>query len=91
MKIASLRDMMRFLLPAVIFATALWAQPNTEKKDSFYFEGNKIFATSDTKFQLISADELSKLSFIEYKLNSQPFRKYFGPISIVEEGEHRLL
>ena len=83
---------MKKILAAVLSLSFVWAQGSKEtSNDSFYFEDKKIFATAQTKFSLVSNDELSKVSFTEYKIDSQPFRKYFEPISIVEEGEHRLL
>jgi len=67
---------------------------NTENKNlksAVYSDGKATYATSATKFELNSSDQLSQLSFTEYKVDDQEFIKYSTAISIKSEGPHRIL
>ncbi len=55
---------------------------------SFTGDPNKpaMFVNSKTTFDLASADDLSGLDFIEYKINEQEYTRYTVPISLSKEG-----
>jgi hypothetical protein len=55
---------------------------------SFTGDPNKpaMFVNSRTTFDLASADDLSGLDFIEYKINEQEYTRYTVPISLSKEG-----
>lgn len=73
-------------------ADAVDEQPDP-KKDStgkIYKEGNVYHASCNTKFKLRSGDALSKLSYVEYRIDDSPAIKYGDPFEIEQEGMHRI-
>lgn len=56
-----------------------------------YSDGKMTYATSETKFELKSLDQLSSLSYIEYKIDDSVFQTYHHPFSIPDEGLHRIV
>ena len=49
------------------------------------------YANSWVQFSLVATDELSKVDFIEYKIDKSAFLKYTGAFSIQEEGPHTIV
>ena len=74
-------------------ANAVDEQQPDPKKDGtgkIYKDGNVYHASCNTKFQLRSGDALSKLSYVEYRIDDSLAIKYRDPFEIEQEGMHRI-
>lgn len=68
-------------------------QPDPKKGGTgkIYKDDNDVYhASCNTKFKLRSGDALSKLSYIEYRVDDSPAIKYRDPFEIEQEGMHRI-
>ena len=75
-------------------ADAVDEQQSDPKKDGtgkIYKDGNVYHASCNTKFKLRSGDALSKLSYVEYRIDDSPATKYRDPFEIEQEGMHRIV
>lgn len=58
---------------------------------TIYQDGDVIYSTSATKFQLNSTDQTTSVDFTEYKIDDGEFARYVDPFSITGDGIHHVL
>ncbi len=66
------------------------AKEEAPQEFNLYKVGDVLYTTSKTTFSLKAEEGLSKIAYIEYRIDGSPYMRYESPFQIFQEGRHQV-